>query len=77
MAREPCKCQWCGALPTCVPGRPVSELSQLTVLGRLLCRNREGDFGPEGVCRFASRSILGHGVGAESAPGGGSLFCFD
>ena len=65
------------ALPPCVPGRPVSELSQLTVLARLLCRNRVGDFGPEGVCRFASRSLLGHGFGAEPAPGGGSLFCFD
>ena len=36
-----------------------------------------GDFGPEGVCRFASRSLLGHGFGAEPAPGGNSLFCFD
>jgi single-strand DNA-binding protein len=65
------------ALSPRVPGRPVSELSQLTVLARLLCRNRVGDFGPEGVCRFASRSLLGHGFGAELAPGGSSLFCFD
>jgi len=34
------------ALPPCVPGRPVTELSQLTVLARLLCRNRVGDFRP-------------------------------
>jgi peptide methionine sulfoxide reductase MsrB len=45
-------------------------------MARLLCRNRMGDFGPEGVCRFASRSLLGHGFGAEPAPGGSSLFCF-
>ena len=64
-------------LPPFAPRRPVSELSKLTVLARLLCRTRMGDFGPEGVCRFVSRSLLGHGFGAEPALGGGSLFCFD
>ena len=76
MAREPCNCQWCAHGRRAFQGRPVSELSQLTVLARLLCRNRVGDFGPEGVCRFASRSLLGHSFGAELAPGGSSLFCF-
>ena len=62
-------------LPPFVLRRPVSELSQLTVLEPLLCRTRMGDFGPEGVCRLVTRSLLGHGFGAEPAPGG-SLFCF-
>jgi hypothetical protein len=35
-----------------------------------------GDFGPEGVCRFVSRHLLGHGFGAIPAPCGSSLFCF-
>jgi hypothetical protein len=52
-------------------------LSQLIGLARILCRTLVGDFGPEGVCRFASRSLLGHSFRAEPAPGGSSLFCFD
>ena len=40
MAREPCKCQWCVHCSRAFQGRPVSELSQLTVLAHLLYRNR-------------------------------------
>jgi hypothetical protein len=77
MARESCKTPIVRALPPCVPGRPISELSRLTGLAWILCQTRMGDFGPEGVCRFVSRSLLGHCFGAEPAPGGSSLFCFD
>ena len=35
------------------------------------------DLGPEIVCRFVSRYLLGHGFGAKPAPGGSLLFCFD
>ena len=42
-----------------------------------LDRESDGSFGPEGVCRFVSRLLLGHGFGALPAPGGDSLFCFD
>ena len=40
MTREPCKCQMVRTAAARSRGRPVSELSQLTVLARLLCRNR-------------------------------------
>ena len=40
-------------------------------------RRSDRDFGPEGVCRFVSRPLLGHGFGALPAPGGSLLFCFD
>ena len=67
-----------GACTAAVRSREAGQrIVSLAVLARLLCRNRVGDFGPEGVCRFASRSLLGHGFGAEPAPGGSSLFCFD
>jgi hypothetical protein len=43
-----------------------------------ICGSRsDRDFDPEGVCRFVSRSQLGHGFGALPAPGGSLLFCFD
>jgi hypothetical protein len=35
-----------------------------------LDREANGNFGPEGVCRFVSRRLLGHGFGAFPAPGG-------
>jgi len=41
--------------------------------GRDACRN----FGPEYVCRYVSRLMLGHCFGAYPAPCGSSLFCFD
>ena len=39
-------------------------------------RDSDENFGPEGVSRFVSRLLLGHGFGAIPAPCGSSLFCF-
>ena len=56
---------------------PKTLKKKARLLARLLCRTWIRDFGPEGVCRLVTRSLLGHGFGAEPAPGGSSLFCFD
>jgi hypothetical protein len=40
-------------------------------------RERDESYVPERVSRSVSRSLLGHSFGAEPAPGGSSLFCFD
>ena len=77
MARESCKCQWCAHCRRAFQGGRSANCLRLTVLARVLGRTRMGDFGPEGVCRLVTRSLLGHGFGAEPAPGGSSLFCFD
>jgi len=46
------------------------------ILARFFHRDSDGNFGPEGVCRFVSRRLFGHGFGAIPAPCGNSLFCF-
>ena len=76
MARESCKCQWCAPYRRAFQGAGQRIVSADS-FGADPVPTRMGDFGPEGVCRFASRSLLGHSFGAEPAPGGSSLFCFD
>ena len=59
-----------------IPKRRSREL-QRAILANFLRRESDGSFGPEGVCRFVSRLLLGHGFGALPAPCGDLLFCFD
>ena len=40
------------------------------------CQSTDENFGPERVCRYVSRLLLGHCFGAIPAPGGTAPLCF-
>ena len=63
MAREPCKCN--AARTAAVRfGEAGQRIVSADSFGAPPVPEPGVDFGPEGVCRFASRSLLGHGFGA-------------
>ena len=57
--------------------RVLSRSKRAAIPANFYGRDAYRNFGPEYVCRYVSRLVLGHCFGAYPAPCGSSLFCFD